>query len=346
MKIWHKYLLSNLIKTFLFSFFCVFSLYVIVDLSINGVKFFEKSTFQQIISFYLDTLASLFELFCSLSLLLSALWVLLSLNTHRELLALQMAGLSKKKLLAPFFLFAVFLTSLCYMNTEFLLPNAKSSINNFKKILKKKQGKKIPLYTLSLEDGSTLVYQRFHEKTQELFDVFWVRSPNDIWHMKTLSIAHNIGKEAHHLTRNAQSEIERSETFLEKNFPEILWDNHSLLDKQTSCENRPISLLISQAIHNSTEKPGILSHLYYKLFTPLSLLLILFAIAPTCMTYSRGRPLFLIAACAIFGFISLKVILESMLILAENQVLSPLFAISLPLFLTLGIVLKPFVKLY
>lgn len=345
MKIWQRHLFLHLAKTFLFSFLCIFFVYITVDLSVHGVKFFAKSSFREIALFYLQTLAALFELFCSLSFLLTALRVLFDLSSHREILALQMAGLSKQKLLLPFFLFAALLSCACYLNNESLLPYAQDVTAAFKGVHKENKTKQVPLYTIALEDGSTLVYQSFQEEKKELFDVFWVRSPKDIWHMKYLQTKPVVGRYVHHLVQTSEGLIVKSESYPEKTFPEISWDSHAMLDKHIPFESRPISTLVLQAFRNAQEKPSILSHLYYKLLTPLTPFLILFAISPTCMQFSRNRPFFFIAAGAIFGFIAMKVVLDGMLILGENQVLPAFLAIFAPLLLIFPFLIPSFIKM-
>lgn len=345
MKIWQRHLTAHLIKTFLFFFLCIFFIYVTVDLSVHGVKFFAKSTFVEVAQYYLRTLATFFELFLSLAFLLAALRVLFDLNSHREMLALQMAGLSKKQLLTPFFLFATLLSSACYINTQWFAPGAQDTTLAFKGAHKEKKVKKIFLYSVSLEDNSELVYQSFNEEKKELFDVFWIRTPKDIWHMKYLETTPVKGHFVHHLVQNDLRQIEKTESFLTKDFPEIAWDKEAFLHKYVPFESRSISTLLLQARNTGAERPSIFSHLYYKLLTPLTPLLILFAIGPICMRFARNRPFFLIAACAIFSFIALKVILDGMLILGENQVLPALVAIWSPLLLALCISTPSFIKM-
>jgi len=345
MRIWQRHILLHLIKTFLFFVFCIFFVYVIVDLSVHGIRFFAKSSPIEVAQFYLRTLATLLELFLSLGFLLATLRVLIDLNTHRELIALQMAGLSKKQLLAPFFYFAVFLSLTCYVNSQWFAPGAQDTTHAFKGAHKEKRETKIHLFCISLADESELVYQSFDEAKKELFDVFWVRSPADIWHMKTLQTDSLKGHFVHHFVPNSANQIEKKESFTSRDFPEILWDSDAALHKYTPFESRSISTLFLQARSAHPERPSIFSHLYYKLLTPLIPLLILFGTAPICMRFSRSRPLFLIAACAIFSFIALKVVLDGMLILGENQVLPAPLAIWSPILLSLALLTPSFAKM-
>lgn len=319
MLIWKRHLFFTLTKTFLFFFFCLVFLYFTIDLSVHGVRFFSKSTFSEVALYYITTTAGLYDLFLSFSFLLAALRVLFDLNQHRELIALQMAGLSKRQLLSPFFLFAILLTITSYINSQYFAPSAQETTLAFKGAHKPAKEKKKHVFSIPLEDNSTLVYQSFDGET--LSDVFWIPTHEEIWHMKDLSLNTLVGHEVHHLIRNPLGQIEKKETCASKTFIFPLEPSQVML-KRTPFENRSLSTLFSEKRNSSA-----LSHLHYKLFTPLTPLLLLFLIAPVSMRFSRNRPFFLIAAATIFGFIAFKVILDGMLILGENQVVPPLFAI-------------------
>ncbi|HSX26263.1 MAG TPA: LptF/LptG family permease [Chlamydiales bacterium] len=352
MKLWYRYLLFKLAKTFHFILFCIFIGYILVDLSVNGVRFFSEgsTTFIDTILYYLRQFAMHLELFLPLSFLLASMKVLVDFNSHRELVALQMAGLSKKKLLSPFFLFAGFLTLVCYVNTQWFAPEAQEAVYLFRDAhpkAGKKKIKKQKLFSLSLDDDSELVYQRFDASKKELFDVFWVRSADDIWHMKYLKTLSKppIGRFVDHLTRNFEKQFEKSESFETRAFPKLLWKEDATLQRFVPFENRSLTQLLQQASADTAERASVFSHLHYKIALPLLHFFILFSIGPISMRFARHRPTFLIAACSLFGFISLMIILDGMLILGENQVFPGYFAIWLPMAITFACVLRPFIKL-
>ncbi|HSX10239.1 MAG TPA: LptF/LptG family permease [Chlamydiales bacterium] len=350
MKIWFRHILWQLTKTFLFLLVCLFAIYVVVDLSVHGVRFLSSghTTFAEVSLYYFRTLAVLLDLFLTLTFLLATMRVLFDLNGHREIVALQMAGLSKKKLLVPFFVFAAFLSSLCYINSQWFSPDAQDVADAFMiahRPQKKSKADKIHVYSISLEDDSELVYQSFDKAKKELFDVYWIRNPNDIWHMKNLRVDPLQGQFVNHLTRNSKKQLEKSESFTLRDFPELPWNEEATLQKFVPFENRPIATLCSQAIIDSAERRSILTHLSYKLLVPLMPFLVLFAIGPISTQFSRNRPVFLIAAFSLFGFISLKVILDGMLILGENQVLPAIVAIWGPIALVLAFSLPSFIKM-
>jgi lipopolysaccharide export LptBFGC system permease protein LptF len=169
--------------------------------------------------------------------------------------------------------------------------------------------------------------------------------PDDIWHMKSLNIDTMEGRYVNHLTRNKAKQFEKGESFEARLFSELPLDDEIVLHRFVPYESRSISTLFLQALSFPSEGRIIFSHLYYKLLVPLMPFLVLFAVAPFTMRYSRSRPVFLITAYSIFGFIALKVTLDGMLILGENQVLPSYVAIWGPILFALAFSLPTFVRM-
>lgn len=346
MKIWQKHIFSKLLKTFFFFLFCLFFIYVIIDLSAHGVRFFSKANLLQVALYYLNSFSTLLDLFLALTFLLSTLKVLFDLTTHREIVALQMAGLSKKTLLIPFFLFAGLIATIGYVNLEWIAPFAGENSSDFKTAYKsKKKSEKKKIYTVSFEDESELVYHHFDSTKKELVDVFWIRSPYDIWHMKTLQIDSREAQFVDHLTRNSLKQFKKRENFTSRYFCELPLNSEAVLSRFIPYEKRPLSTLFLQAIGRGANARIVFSHLYYKLISPLIPFVILIALSPVIIQYHRARPTFLITAISIFCLLGLKSILDGMLILGENQVLPSYIAIFAPMVLIYSLTLPAFVRM-
>ncbi|PIS02699.1 MAG: hypothetical protein COT85_01320 [Chlamydiae bacterium CG10_big_fil_rev_8_21_14_0_10_42_34] len=347
MKLWERYIFTRLGKTFIFLLACLFGIYVIVDLSAHGVRFLSKSDFADIALYYFHTFATLLELFLTLAFLLATMRIVFDLVASREIIALLMAGISKKRILAPFFIFATILTFTCYVNSQWFAPEAQDITDAFKTTHKTKKKKKetVHIYSVLLDDDTELVYQSFEKEKKELFDVFWVKSSTDIWHMKYLKIDPVHGRFVNHLVRNKANQFEKVESFVAKDFPDLLWNDDIVAHRFVPFENRSLTTLLSQSLAASAERASIFTHLYYKLVSPLMPFLVLFALAPISMRFSRNQPLFIIATASIFGLIALKVIFDGMLILGENQVLPAFAAIFGPLLLALGCSVPSFVRM-
>jgi lipopolysaccharide export LptBFGC system permease protein LptF len=189
MKIWQRHLFFHFFKPFLFFLISFFALYVAIDFSINGMN---QKSFVFFLTHYFFHFSKLFDLFVSTAFLFAAIWSLVDLNDHRELLALQMASLSKLKLLSPLIFSALGLFFLSCANAEYLIPSAE-------KILQPEKKEKVS--SLVLKDNTEIVYQIYKQKTQELFDLFWIRSSDDLWYIQTLKLPGN-GYFVDHLVRN------------------------------------------------------------------------------------------------------------------------------------------------
>lgn len=332
MKLWQRFLFRHLLSTFLFFLVSIFLVYVIVDLSAHGALFLssETTTLADIGLYYLRNFSRHLELFFPLTLLLTVLKVLLDLNIHQELVALQTGGLSKKRILRPFFLFASFLALLSYANSEWLSPDAQDAAQAFKKAHAKKHPRKKSLYTLALRDDSELIYHSFDDG--KLSDAFWVRSIDDIWHIKFLKIGTPPqGSYVDHLQRSPQGLLEKTESFVALTFPQMLWDESAILARFVPFEHRPLSTLFAQATSSTAERYKALSHLHYKLALPMLHFLLICALAPASMRFTRRRPAFLIVTLSLTGLIALMTVLNGMLILGETQVIPASFAIWGPL---------------
>lgn len=349
MKIWQKYLFKQLVQSFSFILISIVILYVIIDFSIRGVKMLETNTntLYSVALNYLHYFAIYFDLFSSIAFLLSCLKVLIDCNTHQELTALQIGGLSKKVLLRPFFLLATLLFLASYANSQWFSPDAGDGALSFKHTLSAKQQKKERVFSLVLKDDSELIYQNLNSEAKELSDVYWLRSADDIWHMKMLKLD-PLPPSAHftdHLVRNKKGLFEKKESFLFHSFPELPWDFETTPKKFIPFENRPLLTLLKQAAVPSSEKQKILAHLHYKLSWPLFPFLILLTIAPQAFFFSRNKSSFFFVACMLFALIGLITLLNGMLILAENQVLPAMLAVWIPIGICFSLIARPFVKL-
>ncbi len=340
MKLWQRYLLKKIVGTFSFLLLCLFVGYVLIDLSIHGVKFFSRGDALTLLKYYVYQFAVHLELFVPLTFLLTTLKVLFDLGGHLELVALQSGTLSTKRLLLPFFAVAVALTSLCYANSEWFAPNAIFTTRTMKP--KKTH---TSLHMLALEDRSELVYQRFDPAKKELFDVFWVRSSNDIWHMKTLSLASwpPTGFGADHLVRTKL--VEKTESFEERTFAEIPLKTEAPFAPFIPPENRPLSTLWKQRGTKQAKSASIASHMHAKLAMPLLPVLTLVAIAPFGVRFSRKRFPLIMTALSLFAFVTWTTLFESFLILGENQVLPAVVALWTPVWFILVLALPRFLKL-
>lgn len=337
MKLWFRTLLKQIVLLFFFLLTCLFAIYITVDLSTHGLKLFSSVSPFQVFTHYLSQFALELELFLSFAWLLTTLKVLSDLNHHSELVALQMAGLSKKTILRPFFLFALLLTTLLYANEQWLVPYAQ----NTRQHIAKKKGKPLRIYSIPLRDDSELVYQHYDPKTHTLFDLFWIRTPEEIWHSKVLELRQPLmGHEVDCFTRKETLEKTASyDTYL---FYDLPLEEKELLQRFIPYEYRPLTTLLREA---PLVKGPASAHLHHRMALPLLPFIILLAIPPFVLRFSRIRYTLLVTTLFIFLFIALKTLFDGLLILAENQVLPAALLIWAPFGLLFTFAIKPFLRL-
>lgn len=329
MKIWQRYLFFQLASTFLFLLFCLFAIYLLIDLSIHGVRFMtygEETSSLELIVYYFRQFSLQLDLFIPLGFLLSTLKVLFQLGANLELTALQMAGLSRKKILLPFFCFAALLTLLGLINHEFLRDAASLATDDFKLAhskVKKKERRRDKVHTLLLEDASELVYQKYDPVRKEFSDVFWIRTDRDFWHMKWLRLESDqpMGFFADHFVRGEL--IEKKESFEKKHLIDMPLAKVEP-KRFIPYENRPLSSLYKES--KATKLPALKAHFHRKLALPLLPFFVLIGLAPHLFSFSRKKPLFLIVALSLFAFVTVMTLFDGLLILGETNVLPPILS--------------------
>ncbi len=323
---------------------------VAVDLSVHSVRFFADGHVNifNISLYYLYSFSMHLDLFFAVGFLLSVLKVLSDLTHHFELITLQMAGISKRRLSRPLFFLASTLTLCSYANSEWIAPNALESIDSFRDThaKRKKHAQREHVHAVTLDDGSEIVYQEFDPHRKILFDAYWIRSPDELWHMKIIELKRTplLGRYTDHFVRNAKGQLAIAESFERRSLPDLPLNPSQAAQKFVPFEQRPLWTLFSQSLTPCADQDMIRAHLHYKLALPLLPILIALALPPILLQFSRRTPTFLIAACSLFVVLSILTIMDGMLILAENRVVNPLLAIWIPWLLCLIGSLRPFLR--
>lgn len=336
-KIWQRYLIRKISGFFFLFLGCFYSTYALIDYSLHVQDFMQDTriTFSHIFLYYLFEFIKRADLLIPLAVLITTIKVLFAINIRGELVALRASGLSLKVILRPFFYLAIALTLFSYMSNEWILPSSLTFVDQFQEQHWKSPSKDSHLYTLSLSDQSKLIYQAKDPQKQLLTDVFWIRSADEIWRMKSLCYdlkQQPTGFFVDQLKRNSKGHFEKIESF--EKYPFTLFKG--LLENYKtplSLENQKISTLFKDLVKNRLspyEYPIALSYFLLKITTPLLSLLAVLAIAPFCISHRRSFPVFLTYALALFGFIAFFTLLDATVILSKNETISAFYAILMP----------------
>lgn len=341
MKRWHSYFFREIFKVFFFFLFGFFFLYSLIEYATHMDDFLknEKLEIGAALLYYLNQFLKQLDFLLPMALLLSTIKVLTTFNMRNEWTVFQVAGLSTRKLLSPFFIVAFLCTCFLWANFEYFLPNAFQNIvefrmNNFhgSHLTKRRE----LIHMIPLKDNSKLLYQSYLPEKHQLFDVLWIKGPNEIWRMKYLNSdpTHPMAYYVDHLVRSSSGILEKRESYSSLLLSDLKWHPRMARKGLVPFDQRRISDLIHLVKDRKVapyEIPKIKTALAFKMGIPLLAPLIIIGLAPVCLVFSRYRSLFLIYAVALFGLFAFYMLLDSLTILSDHGLFSPLLAVLFPL---------------
>ncbi|MCH9626293.1 MAG: hypothetical protein S4CHLAM123_14890 [Chlamydiales bacterium] len=342
--IWKRYFFFEQLKVLFLFLLSFYFLYVMIDYSTHS-KVFQgaKISFFQIMLYYFFQFSKRADILLPFALLISTIKVLTTSNLRLEIIALATSGISLKRLLNPFLLLALCAIGLLYANFQFLQPLAVSRINDFENTHFKSSSKikaKERVNSLQLEDNTVLIYQKFDRKTDAFFDVYWLKNFDQIYRIQSLYPYANIpyGNTVEILNRTAGGDIIKTDMQQQMHFPEMLFDTKTLFSAVHTPQEQSLTQLMYHLRWKKVRKKlnhfeaAIQTFLFYRLTIPLLCILAVLAPAPYCLRFGRTLSVFIIYAFSVVGMLSVFTIVNSSVILAESQILPPLWAIILPQF--------------
>ncbi len=338
-KIWERYFFKEVTKVFILFLFLFFVGYSLLEYSIHMQDFAKDKNLKvyDVLTYFFYQFIKRATLLIPLGFLVAVIKTLCTANARKELVALQAAGISIKLILRPFFILGALLVVFIGFSTESLLPKSLTYLDEFRYAHFKHSQygeRKEPIHVFYLNDNSKLIFQHFDQKNELFLDVIWVISIDDIWRMKKLEAnpSQPIAHFADHITRTKSGILEKTESFETHLLNGLTWDKKMARKGFTPLENRAVSALykLYSQSSNPLQQAEALSQVLIKSVQMLLPLLAVLGVAPYCIRYSRGIPLLFIYAVALFGFLALFTFLNATVILAENNVIHPLLAITGP----------------
>lgn len=344
MKLWEKHFYKEILKVFFFFLISFFFFYMLLDYSTHMDDFFKnnKLQLQDVLVYYGSHFLKRADFLLPLALLIATIKVLTTLNGRREWIVLQVSGLTTRHLLRPFFAIALLACCFNFLNFQFFLPQALCQIDDFHATHFKnshRAKRKELIHLLTLNDNSKLIYQSYDPAKDAFFDVLWIRSTDDIWRMKFLNADPSTpnAQFVDHLVRNSQGFLEKAESYEIHRFSDLHWTPSMMGQSIAPFENRSLKELFNLIFFSKTTTPyessKILTQFCFKCALPFISFIIVLAIAPFCLVFSRHLNLFLIYAFGLFGLLACYMLFDSMVTLGEHRVISPLIAAFAPLFL-------------
>ncbi len=320
MKTLNRKLTLDLFKHILF-FLLIFYVFIVISDYSAHIQQFVKNRhipLHEIALYYLCQLIKQVHILLPLSLLITSMKILTSMNRNFEIVALQAACISIQKIARPFVFAAFSCTLLLYLTSEFLAPKAEEKITSFQQehlARNKKTRKKIQ--ERDLIDGTKIIYQSYDPKAEEFFDFYWIKSMDEIWYAKNMQ-RNKHGTAVDHFLRNKNQKIEKQNSYNAYTLP----ISTLKIQKSLILENLPIRKLLKLPKDEKT-----LSQIWLKLLTPLLSLIIITAIIPSVTKFARDKHHLITFAIALFGFFAFFSIMNACAIIGESGSLPPYLAL-------------------
>ncbi len=130
MRILDRYILHRFIIILLFALVAFVSIFIIVDLVEKLDDLLRQQVgFFVIVKLYLYSLPYIIVLTLPVAMLLSSLFSVGNMARHNELVAMKAAGLSLYRILAPLFVFGLFISFFAWGFGEYVVPDASEAYN-------------------------------------------------------------------------------------------------------------------------------------------------------------------------------------------------------------------------
>lgn len=341
-KIWERHFFLETLKVFLLIIVCFFGLYVIADYAGHAnAQHYHHAQLKigDLVRTYTYELFRHLDALVPFALMVAAIRTLTQSNTSNEHVALCTSGVKKKAILRPFIWLALLCVAMMYMNAQYSLPYALKELrrlDDFHTRMKNKKNAQFSVQNLALKDNSTFLYQEFDPGENEFFDAYWIKSFNEIYRFKYLSMKDKVplGKTVDVLVREPSGNLVKKESYKEISLPAMRFNKKVLLDTLMPPEELSLTKLWGKLPKKKTilneKESEIQATFAHKLVMPwLSLLAVLLP-APFCLRFTRMLPVFMIYACSLFCLFALYVTFDAALFLASRQVFPALWGITVP----------------
>jgi lipopolysaccharide export system permease protein len=128
------YIIKKFLGTFFFSIALIISISIVFDFSENVDEFIEKNapTKAIIFDYYLNFIPYFANLFSPLFIFISVIFFTSKMASNTEIIAILASGITFKRLLWPFLISALFLSSLSFYLNNFMIPESNKKRLNFK----------------------------------------------------------------------------------------------------------------------------------------------------------------------------------------------------------------------
>ncbi len=338
----HRYFTRELLKIFFLFIVCFFFLYILIDytsrLSSLGLSFSELAVM------YGCILLRRIEILAPFALLVAGIKVLCQANIRNELVALRACGLPLQKLLSPLLTVGLAFTALMYLNLQFAVPIAQRQIREIEDTYSGRfKRSSHPVQGLAMNEGQHLIYREYDLHTHQFHQVFWVKSMDDVYRIRTLSpfMTPPIGESIQHLQRDENGNLLLAESIPHAEFHDMIFDRHELQETLTPPDDRSLFQLwrrLPSGNKSMTHEQMLVRAAFYrKLAIPLLCLIAMLLPAPACTAFRRPLKVFFIYCVAMICLVAIYLAFNAAYTIAQGQSTSPMWTLLLPMTGLLGL---------
>ncbi len=128
MKILDRYVIKKFLTTFFFVVFLLVLIIVVIDITEKMEKFTSKGlSFFQVAGFYLDYIPWLANTITPITIFIATVFVTTKMASHSEIVAILSSGVSFRRFLMPYMGGAIFISSISFYFTGWVIPTATKS---------------------------------------------------------------------------------------------------------------------------------------------------------------------------------------------------------------------------
>jgi len=339
--LWYRYFFVRFLLFVLFLSAICFSLFILADL-LSHIKDVvdPKTKWSAWGLYYLCMLSYRLDMLLPFSIACTTAIVLSRRVRNNELIPLLNAGLSLKAVARPFFAVAALCSFILLINTQYIYPRA---AHYHHQIVESEYGREKPQESSSQlgivlgKEGSRLFFAKHNKKLQELYDVFWVRSTDTVFHIEKLSYFSDKPPEGSFvdlIKRDFKGRMHKMASYDSLELSELSLSYKEL--KMATADPHELSIfqlayLVPRFGYSQSERAIESSiALYQKSLFPLLALLAFLIPAPFCLRFEKKVPQAVLLFFSLAALFSYLIIVQAFVVLVRAPICLPTPILLLP----------------
>ena len=319
--LWDRLLLRRLFTTVVAFLVCFFFLYILIDFAsrVSSIESMRKSP-ELLFRYYGAVFIKRLEVLLPFALMLGTIRSLQILYRERGFVAGLTSGIPIKRLLRPFYLLGFVSLVLLLASEQWFVPYALKEINWIESLHFKGKGlgqihQKLAVQT---EEGGRLFFSSINPFERTLTDVYYLPSWEEMLHLEKLDLSESIpqGSYVDFFKKDENSNWILSKREPHSSLPTLLIEWEELFGLVAQPNQLPLMTLIQKVSHlkgiSPLEKGDITTTLSKKLLFPSLPWLVILAVIPIGISFSRGASFLTLYGGALFLFLSLYLSLNAL----------------------------------